>query len=360
LSEAFRKERMCYDQYKQWVEFPKTWKDKKQDGMHQWKKGYQPSPYQNETKSFPRKDFHSNHPNTQGSGKPVNLGMKKFGDNSCEPLKCWECGEPHLRRNCPRLIATNRTVVHNLQEASTMGDLGKSLHRINAAIDGRQADHQSSVVEIEGKIHDTQISVLIDPGATLSYITPDVVGLNKLKKQKHAKSCLVQLATGTKRKVVNFISNLEFSVDGQKIRTNLNILPLGSYDMIIGMDWLEQHKEVLDCYTKILSYKDNFGTVRTAQGIPKPMSVRQVSAMQFKKCIRNGCQVYAIQVTNLLEIEDNPKLEDFVVLRKFRDMFVDEIPELPPRREIDFSIDLLPGSAPISKLPYRMSLLELT
>jgi hypothetical protein len=102
LSEVFRKARMCYDQYKQWVEFPKAWKDKKQERMNQWKKGYQPAPHRNTTKSFPRKDFHSNHPNTQGSGKPVNLGMKKFGDNPREPLKCWECREPHLRRNCPR------------------------------------------------------------------------------------------------------------------------------------------------------------------------------------------------------------------------------------------------------------------
>jgi hypothetical protein len=69
-----------------------------------------------------------------------------------------------------------------------VGDVGRSLHQINAAIYGRQADHQCSVVEIEGKINDTQISVLIDPGATLSYITPDVVESNKLKKLKHAKS----------------------------------------------------------------------------------------------------------------------------------------------------------------------------
>jgi hypothetical protein len=53
------------------------------------------------------------------------------------------------------------------------------------------------------------------------------------------------------------------------------------------------------------------------------------------------------------------KLEDLVVLREFRDMSVDEIPKLPPRRDIDFSIDLLPGSTPISKAPYRMSLPEL-
>jgi hypothetical protein len=146
------------------------------------------------------------------------------------------------------------------------------MHRINAAIDGRQANHQSSVVEIEGKINDTQISVLIDPRAMLSYITPDIVESNELKKLKHTKSWLVQLAKGTKRKVVDFISDFEFILDGQNIRTNLNILPLGPYDMIIGMDWLEQHKAV---------------------------SVRLVSAMQLKKCIRKGCHVYAIQVTNL-------------------------------------------------------------
>jgi hypothetical protein len=53
-------------------------------------------------------------------------------------------------------------------------------------------------------------------------------------------------------------------------------------------------------------------------------------------------------------------LEDFVVLCEFRDVFVDEIPELPPRREIEFSLDLLPSSTPISKSPYQMSLPELT
>jgi hypothetical protein len=212
----------------------------------------------------------------QGSSKPVNLGTKKFGDSGCEPLKCWECGDPHLRRNCPCLISINKTSVHNLQEASMVGDVGRFLHQINAAIDGRQADHQSSVVEIEGKINNTRIYVLIDPRATLIYITPYVVESNKLKKLKHAKSWLVQLATGTKRKVVDFISDFEFNLDGQNIRTNLNILPLGSYDMIIEMDWLEQHKAVLDCYTKILSYKDDFGTARIAQGIPKP-SISQTS-----------------------------------------------------------------------------------
>ena len=73
------------------------------------------------------------------------------------------------------MISENRDTVQNLQEASIVGDVGRSLHWINATVDGRQADHQSSVVEIEGKINNTHISILIDHGATLSYITPGIV-----------------------------------------------------------------------------------------------------------------------------------------------------------------------------------------
>jgi hypothetical protein len=104
--------------------------------MNQRKKGYQPTLFQNEEKGFPRKYFHSNNQNTQGGGKPVNLGTKKFRDNPYQPLKCLECGEPDLRRNCPCLTLTAKTMIHNLQEASTGGDVGKSLHQINVVVDG--------------------------------------------------------------------------------------------------------------------------------------------------------------------------------------------------------------------------------
>jgi hypothetical protein len=55
-----------------------------------------------------------------------------------EPLKCWGCGEPHLLRNCPYKNSANKTI-QNIQEASIVGDIGKSIHRINATLDGRQA-----------------------------------------------------------------------------------------------------------------------------------------------------------------------------------------------------------------------------
>jgi hypothetical protein len=157
------------------------------------------SPFCNMTKGFQRKDYPSNTQHAQGGNKPVNLGFKKIVDSPREPLKCWECGEPHLEK-FSMLKPINKTSVHKLQEASTVGDIGRSIHKINASLDGRQAYHQSTIVEVEGKIHNNNVSILIDPGASLSYITPTLVESNKLKKVKHAKSWLVQVSNRDKKK----------------------------------------------------------------------------------------------------------------------------------------------------------------
>ena len=129
-------------------------------------------------------------------------------------------------------------MLHNIQEASTVGEIGKNFHWINVALEDWQADHQSAIVEIEGTISNHTLAILIDPGATLIYITPRMMELCQLTKVKHAKPWLVQLATGAKRKVTDFIANCEVKLQDHKTRIDLNILPLGSDDMIIGMDWL--------------------------------------------------------------------------------------------------------------------------
>lgn len=130
--------------------------------------------------------------------------------------------------------------------------------------------------------------------------------------------------------------------------------------MIIGMDWLERNKVVLNCYEKTFTYIAEDQVLRTVRGFPKTVSVRQISAIQLKKCLRKGCKLFAIKVTELLLNENQTSLKQHPVLEEFPDVFPQEIPGLPPPREIDFSIELLPGSAPVSKVPYRMSIPELT
>jgi hypothetical protein len=79
--------------------------------------------------------------------------------------------------------------------------------------------------------------------------------------------------------------------------------------------------------------------------------------MQLKKCYRKGCQIFAAHM------EEAPKdkvqnIEDIVVLKYFEEFFK-EIPGLPPKRDIDFSINLIPGETLVSNTLYRMSILEL-
>ena len=93
---------------------------------------------------------------------------------------------------------------------------------------------------------------------------------------------------------------------------DLNVLPLGSYDVLIGMDWLEAHKVKLDYYNKTFECMDEEGNLRVVRGILKVILVRQISAMQLKKCYRKGCRVYA---THVLEATKNEtiSLEDYSV-----------------------------------------------
>ena len=118
----------------------------------------------------------------------------------------------------------------------TVGDLARAMPRINATLENRQEDYQTSMVEVEGKLNQTPISIFIDPGANLSYISLDLVEKCKFSVEKFAKPWLVQLATRAKIKVVSFVKYCTVNMDLFETYVKLNVLPLGSYDMLTCMD----------------------------------------------------------------------------------------------------------------------------
>ena len=77
---------------------------------------------------------------------------------------------------------------------------------------------------------------------------------------------------------------------------NLDILPLGSYDILIGIDWLESHKAIIDYLHKNFSGVDEENKYHTMKEIYRPLSTRQILSLQRKKCIRKGCQIYDIKI----------------------------------------------------------------
>ena len=82
---------------------------------------------------------------------------------------------------------------------------------------------------------------------------------------------MVQLATGTKRKVTHKLPKTAIQLNGFPTEVNLNILPLGSYDLLIGMDWLENKKALMNCWDKTLHCVDEEGKPFTLKGKPKPL-----------------------------------------------------------------------------------------
>ena len=93
-------------------------------------------------------------------------------------------------RNCPLKNESARST-YNIQEAETVGQVARVIPRIYAALEDHQEDHQSTVVEVAGKIVEQSVSILIDPGSTHSYITPRVAEICAFKKVRHRKSWLV-------------------------------------------------------------------------------------------------------------------------------------------------------------------------
>jgi hypothetical protein len=165
---------------------------------------------------------------------------------------------------------------------------------------------------------------------------------------------LVQLSIGTKRKVAEVVEACPIRIEGFHTQVDMNVLPLGYYDILLGMYWLYAHKEKLNCYEKTIECKDEEGSTIILQVIQKPVSVRHISTLHLKKYSRRWCPMYSIQVLNSKK-SGEIEIEYHSVLWEFMDVFPKEVPRLPPKRDLDFSIDLMSRVVPTLRVPYRMS-----
>jgi hypothetical protein len=120
---------------------------------------------------------------------------------------------------------------------------------------------------------------------------------------------------------------------------------------------LDQHHALLDYHNKRFTWLDEEGNWKIVQVIPRDVAVREISAMQLKKCYRKGCQLFVAHVEEASRDEVS-RIGDHEVLTEFKDVF-QEVPGLPLKRDIDFSINLIPGAVPVLKAPYRMSMPKL-
>jgi hypothetical protein len=213
------------------------------------------------------------------------------------------------------------------------------------------------VLETTGIIVDQTLSVLIDPGATESFISGAALKRIKVKAVEQDEFSFIEMASGAKQKVGGKVTGYALNLGEFVMRVNLYVTILGSYDIVIGMDWLETHEAILNCKTKRLSLVDDEGQRQLIVGRNQGVSLRFVSSLQLRKSMRKGYELYAILALNEKGVAEG--LEHLSVVKEFADVFPEELPGMPLERELEFTIDLKPGTEPIARMPYRMSTPEL-
>jgi hypothetical protein len=113
-----------------------------------------------------------------------------------------------------------------------------------------QAEPQPTVLETSGTIVDQTLSILIDPGATESFIFGAMLKMIKVKALKHDEFSFVDMDSGDKQKVGGKVTGCTLNLGDFVSRSNLYVMILGLYDVVIGMDWLESHEAILNCNMK--------------------------------------------------------------------------------------------------------------
>jgi len=242
-------------------------------------------------------------------------------------VTCYNCGEKgHISAKCtkPRKAA-GKVFALNAEEVEQPDNLIRGMCFINS----------------------TPLIAIIDTGATHSFISASCVERLNLVVTSLLRGMVINTpASGSvttslvcARCPVNF-GNVDFELD-------LVCLPLKHMDVIFGMDWMLTFGVSINCLTKSITFS-------------KPVDElggKFLTAEQVKKSLDSEACVFMMFAS--LKESSEKEVGDLPVVQEFPEVFPDDITELPLEREVEFAIDLVPGTSPISIAPYRMSASEL-
>ncbi|XP_071928104.1 uncharacterized protein [Coffea arabica] len=141
------------------------------------------------------------------------------------------------------------------------------------------------------------------------------------------------------------------------VEVDLISLAIKGYDVILGMDWLAHYHARVDCKMKVVEFCIPGEATLKLDVRGMIASSALISGIRARKLLSCGARGYLAFLINTPG--EKIKLEDMPVISEFSDVFPEELESLPPEREIEFKVDLVPGTTPISKTPYRMAPAEL-
>src|SRR3954467_15789571 len=188
------------------------------------------------------------------------------------------------------------------------------------------------------RINQIPAKVLFDSGASHSFLSQAFAQMHGISFEGLFVPLLVQSPGSRWCSTMVSHGNL-IEVAFQLFPTSLIALKSTDIDIILGMDWLTRYQAILDCTTKSM-------TLTSPAGIT--FKYWTVGSLSPSAVSIPEAELYALEVLPPLEIQD------VSVVCGFPDVFPEELPGMPPDRSVEFVIELVPGTAPVSKRPYRM------
>ena len=225
------------------------------------------------------------------------------------------------------------------------------------AVTQQDADSAQDVVTSIISILDHDAYTLVGPGATHSFASNPFLDRFQIETQPLGDHIRVSLPVGDPLFSDRVVRDSRVLIGGQEFPAYLVALDMRDFDVVLGMDWLSRHRATLDCYKKEVKFHRPGKLEVKFRGMRRELSSNMISTMAAQRMLRKGCKGYLAYVVETEK--EGTVVDEIPVVREFPYVFSDDIAGLPPDREVEFTIDLIPGIEPISIPPYRMAPAEL-
>ncbi|KAI3813313.1 hypothetical protein L1987_18033 [Smallanthus sonchifolius] len=255
---------------------------------------------------------------------------------------CYECGGlDHFRDRFPRL---NRGNNNNTPAAN-----GRAF-----VIGAPEARQDPAVVTGTFLLDNHFVSILFDTGADKSFVSTDFEPMLNLRPTKLDSAYTIELANGKLIRAHTVVRGCSLTLEDHSFPIDLIPMELGSFDVVVGMDWLSNNHAEIICADKVVRIPLASGDTLNIHGEKPGKNLKIVSCMKARSYLKKHDTV-AFLAHIVEKKSEGKKIQDVPIIKDYPEVFPDDLPGLPPIRKVEFRIDLVPGATPIAKSPYRLA-----
>ncbi|GJT13595.1 putative reverse transcriptase domain-containing protein [Tanacetum coccineum] len=266
-------------------------------------------------------------------------------------LTCFECGaQGHYKRDGPKLKNKNQG------NQARNGNVVARAYAVGTA--GKNPNF--NVVTGTFLLNNRYALIIFDTGADRSFVCTAFSSLIDIIPTTLDHGYDVELADGKIIWVNTLIQGCTLNFLNHPFNIDLMPVEIGSFDVIIGMDWLSKYHVVIVCDEKIIRipFGNEILIVRgdgSNNGHESRLNI--ISCTKTQKYLLKGCQVFLAHITTKKaeDKSEEKRLEDVPIVRDFPKVFPEDLSGIPPTRQVEFQIDLIPGAAPVARAPYRLA-----